>query len=131
MQPWASVAEATLDGRPGQAVLAGEASERFQIVGFQDVGDDGVEIETDLSAGRRRARDVGERHARAGNQLLLVLMNIRRKEEELLVRDGEAARLLPDPSFTQHNDLASGRELAADHRPLFERDSICRLHARA
>lgn len=128
MQPWAPIMETTLDGGPCERMLAVEPPQRFEVPHLADPGDGGVEVEPQDAARGRGAFDIGESGPRRLDQLVCVLVDIRREEVELVVLDAEPLRLLADSALAQEDGLAAFGELATDHGPLLERDAVRGQH---
>ncbi len=118
------VVESPLHRAPCESVLAAESPQRFEIGDLDHLRRLGIKVEMQKAGRRSGARHVGERSPGRIDELVFVLMNIRREQEELLVFDGEPSRWLADPTLAQDDDVAAFTEFPTDHRPLFQRDII-------
>ncbi len=108
--------------------MALESAQRFEIGDFDHRCHLGVEVEMQATARRRGAPDVGKRSPDRLDQLVFVLVNIRREQEELVVLDTESPRWLTDATLAQDHELAAFSELPTDHGPLFQSNVIGGLH---
>lgn len=128
MKSWTPVVEPPLHGAPRESVVAVEPTQRFEIGDFHHRRYPGVEVEMQDAARRRGARDLGKRGPGRVDQFVFVLMNVGRKQEELVVFDAESPRWLADATFTQDNALSALSELPTDHGPLLQGDVVDGLH---
>lgn len=118
------VVEPPLHRVPCESVLAVESLQRFEIGDLDHLRHLGIEVEMRHTARRCGPRHVGERSPGRADELVFVLVNVRREQEEFLVLDAESSRRLTDPTLAQNDDLAAFTEFPTDHRPLFQRDVI-------
>jgi hypothetical protein len=84
----------------------------------------GLKVEMQKAVRWRGARHVGERRPGRVDEFVLVLVNIRREQEEFLVLDTGSSHWLTDPTLAQDDDLAAFSEFPTGHRPLFQGDVV-------
>src|SRR5215467_740024 len=115
MQPRVPIMKPPLDSWPRQRVLSVEPPQHVEIRDLGDSGYGGVQLEAQNACGRRGAVDVRECRSRPIAQLVAALVDVRWKEEELIVLNAESLRGLTDSALAQQHHLAALAELLAEH----------------